>query len=54
MAAPTSKYDALAGEIDRLRTELHIPGLSVAIAENQEIEFAAGFGLADVPHPLRR
>ncbi len=48
MAAPTSKYDALAGEIDRLRTELHIPGLSVAIAENQEIEFATGFGLADL------
>ena len=48
MAAPNSKYDALAGEIDRLRTELHIPGLSLAITENQEIDFAAGFGLADL------
>ncbi len=48
MAAPTSNFDALAGEIDRLRTELQIPGLSVAIAENQEIRLAAGFGQADL------
>lgn len=48
MAARATKYDALATDIELLRTALHIPGLSVAIAENQEIGFAGGFGLADL------
>ena len=52
MAAPTTKYDALATEIDRLRSKLAIPGLSIAIAKNQEIGFAAGFGLADLEREI--
>ncbi len=43
-----SDQDTLAGEFDRLRSALNIPGLSVALAEDQEITFAAGFGMADL------
>jgi len=45
-------FQAYAQEIDQLRKELHIPGLSVAILKNREIVLAEGFGYADVKNKI--
>ena len=35
-------------EIERLRKEFKIPGLSVAVLQGQQVVFADGFGYADI------
>jgi CubicO group peptidase (beta-lactamase class C family) len=39
-------------ELARLRDELNIPGMSVAVLQGQEIVFARGFGYADVENRI--
>jgi len=49
-AQPAAKVpiEAFAQEIERLRTELKIPGLSVAVLQGQQVVFSNGFGYADI------
>lgn len=42
-----------AAQLDTLRVELHIPGMSAAIVENEEIVWSLGFGFADVDEGRR-
>jgi len=44
---PIESLQALEQELESLRTQLRIPGMSAAIAENDRILWARGFGLAD-------
>ena len=48
--APTlaERLDRLAGEIDRNRIDLHVPGTALAIVRGDEVIFSRGFGVADV------
>jgi CubicO group peptidase (beta-lactamase class C family) len=39
-------------EIELLREELNIPGMSVAVLQGQEVVFARGFGYADVENEI--
>jgi len=39
-------------EVERLREELNIPGLSVAVLQGQGVVFARGFGYADVENQI--
>jgi CubicO group peptidase (beta-lactamase class C family) len=39
-------------EIERLRNELNIPGLSVAVLQGQKVVFANGFGHADIKNKI--
>ena len=39
-------------EVERLRKELNIPGLSIAVVRGQEVVFAQGFGYADVENEI--
>jgi CubicO group peptidase (beta-lactamase class C family) len=39
-------------QIERIRNELNIPGLSAAVIKDQEVIFAKGFGLADVENEI--
>jgi CubicO group peptidase (beta-lactamase class C family) len=39
-------------EVERLREELNIPGLSVAVLQRQEVVLAKGFGYADVENQI--
>jgi CubicO group peptidase (beta-lactamase class C family) len=39
-------------EVERLREELNIPGLSVAVLQGQEVVLAKGFGYADVENEI--
>jgi len=49
-AQPVAKgpIQTFAQEIERLRKELKIPGLSVAVLQGQQVVFANGFGFADI------
>jgi len=49
-AQPAAKgpIQAFTQEIERLRKEFKIPGLSVAVLQGQEVIFANGFGYADI------
>jgi len=49
-AQPAAKgpIEAFTQEIECLRKELKIPGLSVAILQGQQVVFANGFGYADI------
>jgi CubicO group peptidase (beta-lactamase class C family) len=38
----------MAGELDRRREELHVPGCSLAVVKDDRVVLARGFGLADV------
>jgi CubicO group peptidase (beta-lactamase class C family) len=42
-----------AAQLDTLRVRLHIPGMSAAIVENEEIVWSMGFGFADVDEGRR-
>jgi CubicO group peptidase (beta-lactamase class C family) len=42
-----------AARLDTLRVGLHIPGMSAAIVENEEIVWSMGFGFADVDEGRR-
>lgn len=39
-------------EIERLRKELNIPGLSVAVLQGQKVVFADGYGYADIENKI--
>ena len=39
-------------EMDRLRKDYRIPGMAVAVLENQKIVFAEGFGYADIENSI--
>ena len=39
-------------EIERLRTDNRIPGMSVAVLQNQQVVFAKGFGYADLENGI--
>lgn len=43
---------ALRQEMERLGSELKIPGMSVAIVRNQKVIFAEGFGYADLANKI--
>ncbi len=43
---------AFLQQVDALRTKAHIPGLSVAVVENQSIVLAAGLGYADIENEI--
>ena len=42
------KLDALAEGIEKERIAQHLPGLALAIVQDDRVIFARGFGLADV------
>ena len=42
----------LEGEIRQFMAERHIPGLSVAVVENDAFEWSAGFGMADLENSV--
>ena len=42
------KLDALADSLEKERVTLHLPGLALAIVQDDRLIFARGFGLADV------
>src|SRR6185503_17190441 len=42
------KLDALAADVERQRAALHLPGVALAIVQDDRLIFARGFGLADV------
>jgi CubicO group peptidase (beta-lactamase class C family) len=43
---------AFESQIETIRNELNIPGLSAAVVKNQEVIFAKGFGFADVENEI--
>jgi CubicO group peptidase (beta-lactamase class C family) len=45
---PTQGLQGFAAQLDSIRVELRIPGMAAAIAYENEIVWARGFGLADV------
>jgi CubicO group peptidase (beta-lactamase class C family) len=45
---PTQGLQGFAAQLDSIRVELGIPGMAAAIAQNDGIVWARGFGLADV------
>ncbi|MCP4431610.1 MAG: beta-lactamase family protein [Gammaproteobacteria bacterium] len=52
IAASPNYIQRFEQEIERLRNKLQIPGLSVAILQNQEIILARGFGYADLENSI--
>jgi CubicO group peptidase (beta-lactamase class C family) len=44
------RLERLAAEIERTRIEQHAPGAAVAVVRGNEVVFARGFGLANVPN----
>ncbi len=42
----------LEQELDRLRQELNIPGISVAVLHKQQVVLARGFGYADIENKM--
>jgi len=51
-AASTDRIQTFAHEIELLREELCIPGMSVAVLQEQEIVFAGRFGYADLQNEI--
>ena len=47
-ASPARDVPEFEAQLESLRQELHIPGMSAAIAKGQRIAWARGFGLADL------
>jgi CubicO group peptidase (beta-lactamase class C family) len=45
---PADKQAKIEAAVSKFMAETHVPGLSVAVVENGEYEWASGFGLADV------
>jgi CubicO group peptidase (beta-lactamase class C family) len=50
--ADTGRIQTFEQEVERLRIELNIPGLSVAVLQGQEVVSARGFGYADVENRI--
>jgi CubicO group peptidase (beta-lactamase class C family) len=50
--AATGAIQALEQKLEELRKELNIPGMSVAVLQEQEVVFARGFGYADVENEI--
>ena len=50
--APASPYAQLEQELEDLRVDLKIPGMSAAIARDGEIVWAQGFGWADLENKI--
>jgi CubicO group peptidase (beta-lactamase class C family) len=50
--ADAERIQTLEQEVERLRKELNIPGLSVAVLQGQEVVSARGFGYADVDNRI--
>src|SRR5438309_622500 len=42
------KQTQIEAAVSKFMTETHVPGLSVAVVENGQVEWASGFGFADV------
>lgn len=51
-SGPPRDLPAFEVRLERLRRDLHIPGMSAAIASGQHIAWARGFGYADVEHTV--
>ncbi len=51
-AAHEAHLAQFASELEALRQQYHIPGMSVAVVKGQDIIFARGFGLADVENGI--
>ncbi len=49
-----AKRTQIEAAVTKFMAETHVPGLSVAVVENGEYEWAAGFGLADVENNAPR
>jgi CubicO group peptidase (beta-lactamase class C family) len=45
--AEETRQEAFESQVDDLRARLRIPGLSVAVVEDQKVVWAKGFGYAD-------
>lgn len=52
LAVNSDRFTDLEKEIDRLRQELAIPGLSMAVVRSQEVVFARGWGHADLERQI--
>jgi CubicO group peptidase (beta-lactamase class C family) len=48
----TDPIETFRHQVEGLRKELAIPGMSVAVLQGQEVVFAGGFGYADVGHEI--
>ena len=46
------RIQSFAHDLENLRDELNIPGISVAVVQRQQIIFAQGFGYADVENQV--
>ena len=46
---PLAQFEA---DVEKLRQELKIPGLSAAIVKDQEVVWAKGFGFADLENQI--
>lgn len=51
-AGPARDLPTFESRLEQLRGDLHIPGMSAAIASGQRIAWARGFGFADVEHSV--
>ena len=51
-AADQNQIQFFRDEMDRLRKDYGIPGMAVAVLENQQIVFADGFGYADIENSI--
>ena len=49
---PEAAIPSFEQELDRLRQELNIPGISVAVLYRQQVIFASGFGYADIENKI--
>jgi CubicO group peptidase (beta-lactamase class C family) len=49
---PEAAIPSFEEELDRLRQELNIPGMSVAVLHRQQVIFASGFGYADIENRI--
>lgn len=53
MALPSSdSMQTFERDLDRLRSDLNIPGISVAVLQEQKIVFSRGFGYADLENEI--
>ncbi len=52
LVADQNPIQTFQDEIDRLRKDNGIPGMSVAVIKDQQIVFAKGFGLADIENRI--
>ncbi len=51
-AMDTDLIQTFEQELERLREELNIPGMSVAVVHDQEVVLARGFGYADIENEI--